>query len=258
MTGRGRADGSGRRDVLAGRLAALRKELGGAGLVAVSKRAADGDVELLRSLGQRDFGESRVQDLALRAARLRKRGVRGIRWHFVGPLQSNKAARLLDVEGLAAVHSVGSARTLGRLLARGAGPTAPAVDIFLQVRAGEGRNGFAGLDELREARALFPPRGGAGPGPGAPAGLRLAGLMAMAPRPPGDGRGDPARAAFLRLRSLRDRLDPALALSMGMSGDYRTALACGADVVRVGSLLFEGGDGGGGGGGPPAPAAAAR
>src|SRR4051794_34002606 len=68
-------------------------------LIAVSKGQPVEALEALHSFGHRDFGENYVQELADKAAELARRGCVGIRWHFIGHLQSNKVKALLDVLG---------------------------------------------------------------------------------------------------------------------------------------------------------------
>lgn len=188
-------------------------------LVAVSKTHPASDVASLRDLGVRDFGENRDQEAREKAA-----AVPDVRWHFVGGLQSNKArsvARYADV-----VHSVDRA-TLVAALAEGAQRAGRVLDVLLQVSLdGDPARGGALPAELpdladRAARAD---------------GLRLIGLMAVAPR-----EADPAHA-FALLGELSERLrgahPAATALSAGMTGDLEQAIACGATHVRVGTALF--------------------
>ena len=194
-------------------------------LLAVSKTWPADDVRDLAGLGQLDFGENRAQELMDKAGGLTDLP---LRWHFVGQLQRNKAAAVARLG--AVVHTVDReslARTLDRAGQEGERP----VDVLLQVDLG----GVAG--ELAA-------RGGAAPRD-VPAladlvasspGLRLRGLMAVAPR------GEEPAPAFERLAAvaLRIRADhpEATDLSAGMSGDLEAAVAAGATVVRVGTALF--------------------
>lgn len=195
------------------------------GLLAVSKTWPAADVRALAALGQHDFGENRVQELLGKAGELEGAA---LRWHFVGQLQRNKAAAVVRTG--AVVHSV-DRPSLVVALDRAAQSAGRPVEVFLQVDLG----GPAG-----EAAA----RGGARPDD-VPAladaaadmgGLRLRGLMAVAPRG-----ADPA-PAFARLAELAERVradhPEADALSAGMSGDLEAAVAAGATLVRVGTALF--------------------
>jgi pyridoxal phosphate enzyme (YggS family) len=194
-------------------------------LLAVSKTWPADDVRALAGLGQAHFGESRAQELIGKAAELDDLPVR---WHFIGQLQRNKAVAVARLG--AVVHSV-DRLALAQPLSR-AGETAQrAVEVFLQVDLGgpEGELGARGgadpadLAALADAVAELP-------------GLRLRGLMAVAPR------GAEPGPAFARLGELATRLradhPEAGEISAGMSGDLEDAVAAGATIVRVGTALF--------------------
>ena len=193
-------------------------------LLAVSKTWPADDVRALAALGQRDFGENRAQELIGKATELAGLPVR---WHFVGQLQRNKAAAVARLG--AVVHTV-DRESLALTLHR-AGQDGGPVDVLVQVDLG----GAAG--ELAA-------RGGASPDDvpaladlvAGCAGLRLRGLMAVAPR------GEEPGPAFERLADLAVRIradhPEAVELSAGMSGDLEAAVAAGATIVRVGTALF--------------------
>lgn len=193
-------------------------------LVAVSKARPATDVRALAALGQLDFGENRAQELIGKAARVADLP---LRWHFIGQLQRNKAVPVALLGAL--VHSV-DRLPLAEALSR-AGEQHGAVDVLVQVDLGgpEGtlaaRGGTApdGVPGLADAVAALP-------------GLRLRGLMAVAPRG-----ADPA-PAFDRLAALADRVradhPAAVELSAGMSADLEAAIAAGATLVRVGTAIF--------------------
>jgi pyridoxal phosphate enzyme (YggS family) len=194
-------------------------------LLAVSKTWPAEDVATLVAAGQRDFGENRVQELVAKAAALSELSVR---WHFIGQLQRNKAAAVARLG--AVVHSVDRPQLVA-VLDRAGQEIAAQIPVFLQVDLGGAPGDLAA-------------RGGAEPAAvpeladavGAAAGLRLLGLMAVAPRG-----ADPA-PAFERLAALAARVrsdhPEAVELSAGMSGDLEAAVAAGATVVRVGTALF--------------------
>jgi len=201
------------------------RDPGSVTLLAVSKTWPAADVRALAALGQVAFGENRAQELLTKAAEL---GDLELRWHFVGQLQRNKAAAVARLG--AVVHTV-DRESLARALDRAGEQSGRPVDVLLQVDLG----GAAG--ELAA-------RGGAAPDDvpaladlvaGSP-GLRLCGLMAVAPR------GAEPRPAFDRLAALAGRVradhPEAVELSAGMSGDLEAAIAAGATVVRVGTALF--------------------
>ena len=194
-------------------------------LLAVSKTWPAADVRALAALGQSDFGENRAQELIGKAAELADLPVR---WHVVGQLQRNKAAVVARLG--AVVHSV-DRMSLAQALGRAGEAAQRPVDILLQVDLG-GPEGVLGA------------RGGADPGdvPGLAdavaelPGVRLCGLMAVAPREEEPG------PAFARLAALADRVradhPEAVELSAGMSSDLEEAVAAGATIVRVGTALF--------------------
>lgn len=220
-----------RLDDLAANLDAVRRRIAAAAdpgtvtLVAVSKTFPASDVLLMHRLGVADFGESKDQEAAAKAAALREAGVTP-RWHFVGGVQRNKARGIASYADV--VHSVDRAEVAAALGAAAArlGRT---LDALVQVR-------FDGE----------PRRSGVEPG-GVPAlaevvarteGLRLAGVMCVAPL------GEPPRPVFARLRAIAEDLrrdhPGATTISAGMTHDLDEALAEGANCVRVGTALFGG------------------
>lgn len=192
-------------------------------LVVVTKFFPAADVRLLAGLGVADVGENRHQEAEAKAAECAELG---LRWHFIGGLQTNKAAavaRYADV-----VESVDRPELLARL-ARGAGERGSVLDVLLQVSLDppgtEHRSGVApdALGDLAE-RTLAHDE------------LRLCGLMAVAPlgADPDDAFG---RLAEIRAGFLADH-PRATRLSAGMSGDLEQAIRHGATHVRVGSAIL--------------------
>ena len=195
-------------------------------LIAVSKTFPLSDIALAYRWGQRHFGENRVQELELKAREAAECGM-DLRWHFLGPIQSNKLKKLLTVPHLEAIHSIASLRQISLLEKRDGGR---AVKIFLQVNTSgeEEKSGFSDLRELRLAIARC--RGFADRFP-------LAGLMTMGAIRVADF-NRAAEDCFQRLVAIRDQLGIPLQLSMGMSGDYSIALRYGTDYIRVGRKIF--------------------
>ena len=192
-------------------------------LVVVTKFFPASDVRILADLGVTDVGENRHQEAEAKAAECADLG---LRWHFIGALQSNKAAavaRYADV-----VESVDRAK-LVRRLDEGARERPRPVDCLLQVSLDPpGREGRAGADPTdlpRLAEAVLETEA-----------LRLRGLMAVAPLDE-----DPAtafgRLADVRRAFLAERPD-ATVLSAGMSADLEHAVRAGATHVRVGSAVL--------------------
>ncbi len=195
-------------------------------LVAVSKTQSLDQIEELYHLGQRDFGENYVQELCEKAIALEQKGLRDVRWHFIGHLQTNKIKILL--RHVAVVHTVDSMR-LATELAKRWPEVRPAsgcrLPVFIEVN----------LDHEPEKYGLHPERvlELVNHILQLPA-LELQGLMCI---PKADQ--DP-RPSFIRLRQLLGIM-PGLSrnqLSMGMSNDYLKAAEEGATHVRIGSSLF--------------------
>lgn len=186
-------------------------------LIAVSKTQPVEAIEALIAAGVRDFGESRVQEMQAKWPDLVTRHP-GVRLHFIGRLQSNKAAEAVSL--CDAIHSL-DRRSLVDALAKAIAGFASPPDLYVQVDIGDepqkGGVAIGDLDALLDyARAK---------------GLVVSGLMAV---PPLDVEAAPYFALLAKLAE-----DRGLArLSMGMSGDYETATMLGATHVRVGSALF--------------------
>lgn len=211
-------------------------------LVAVTKTVPAERLLAAASLGLTTFGENRVQEARDKRERLAElaagnseaaRLVAALRWELIGHLQSNKAARALEL--FARIQSVDSLR-LAEVLSARAVALGRALPILLEVNVGgeESKSGLAPGDEtLAVARAVA-----------ALPGLRAEGLMTVAPIVP---RAELARPYFRRLRELRDALRRDISpnrpdlwseLSMGMSDDFEVALEEGATSIRVGRSLF--------------------
>ncbi|UDY22482.1 YggS family pyridoxal phosphate-dependent enzyme [Nocardioides sp. Kera G14] len=193
-------------------------------LIVVTKFFPASDVRILADLGVADVGENRHQEAAAKAAECADLD---LTWHFIGGLQSNKAAAVAAYAGV--VESVDRAKLINPL-DRGAGEAGRVVDVLLQVsldppdRAGE-RSGAseADLEQLAERSE-------------AAHHLNLRGLMAVAPL--GEDPGDAfERLAGIRQQFLQNHPD-ATVLSAGMSGDLEQAIAAGATHVRVGSAVL--------------------
>jgi pyridoxal phosphate enzyme (YggS family) len=192
-------------------------------LVVVTKFFPASDLRLLADLGVTDVGENRHQEAEDKVAECADLG---LRWHFIGGLQSNKAAAVASYADV--VESVDRAKLVGPL-SRGAHARGHDVDVLLQVSLdppGAGHRAGADPGELADLARLVE---GAGM-------LRLRGLMAVAPL------GEDPDAAFGRLASIREGFlaqhPGAGVLSAGMSGDLEAAITHGATHVRVGSAVL--------------------
>ena len=193
-------------------------------LIAVSKTFPAEAVQNAYDVGQRLFGENKVQDLALKNAALAK----DIEWHMIGHLQSNKAK--LAVENADYIHAVDSVKLLQRI-DRLAGELGRSPKVLLEINvSGEDTKFGADTELVRElAQAAIQCEN-----------ITVAGLMTMAPFGVPE---DELRFVFSSLRKLRDSLQTEFnldlpELSMGMSGDFEIAIEEGATMVRVGTSIF--------------------
>jgi PLP dependent protein len=193
-------------------------------ILAVGKGQPASTLRAAASLGLSQLGESYLQEALVKIAQLRDLP---LTWHFIGRLQANKTRPV--AESFAWVHGLERLRIAQRLSEQRP-YHAPPLNVCLQVNiAGEQSKGGAGPDELPELAAAVAslPR------------LRLRGLMCLPPQ-----ETDPAgqRHWFARLRELQEGLNARGAaldtLSMGMSGDFESAIAEGATLVRIGTALF--------------------
>lgn len=211
--------------------AAIREAALGAGrdpagvrLVAVTKGHPVEAVLAAVEAGLADLGENRIEELEEKIGAVG----RPARWHFIGHLQSRKAARALAAD---LIHSVDSPK-LARRLARSAEEAGrSAVPVLLQVNTSgeESKGGFVAEhapEALVEIADLAP--------------LRVEGLMTMAPLTDDEA---VIRRTFRRLRELlealrRERPEVGRELSMGMTNDLRIAVEEGSTLVRIGTALF--------------------
>jgi hypothetical protein len=191
-------------------------------LVAVTKTYGPEAVHAAWESGVRDVGENKVQEALLKMDDVSV----AVRWHLIGHVQRNKAK---SVDRFALVHSVDSGR-LADAVARVGDDRGRPVDALMQVNVvGEDtKGGLSPVEAGVEGERWLALRG-----------LRVAGVMTMAPR---DADERTLRSTFGGARAVRDRLlalgHPAVALSMGMSNDYEIAVEEGATMVRLGTVLF--------------------
>jgi pyridoxal phosphate enzyme (YggS family) len=193
------------------------REGGDVTLIAISKTQDAEAIEPLIAAGQRCFGENRVQEAQAKWPAL-KAAHPGIALHMVGQLQSNKAEEAVAL--FDAIHSV-DRPSLVTALARAMDKAGRRPDCFIQVNIGdEAQKGGCAVADLpgllAEART---------------AGLPVAGLMCVPP-------ADVEAAPYFALLGKIARDNGLAGLSMGMSGDFETAVMLGATHVRVGTALF--------------------
>lgn len=197
-------------------------------LVAVTKYA---DLEWVRDLidlGEVQLGESRPQQLCGRVKELSG----DVRWHMIGHLQRNKVEMLIPVTEL--IHSVDSLRLLRKIetSAAAVGKRQRAL-LEVNVSGEETKDGFRPTELSSNWQEILDLQH-----------VNIQGLMTMAPH---TDTAESTRPFFRKLRELRDELAAASAgglvlpeLSMGMSGDFETAIEEGATLIRIGSRIFEG------------------
>ena len=189
-------------------------------LLAVSKGQDAASIRAAVALGQRSFGESRLQEATAKQAQLGD--LEPLDWHFIGRLQANKVRAVLQHFGT--IHSIDSL-ALAQRVARIAAELNLAPGLFFQVKfcPDPAKGGFS-PDELW---ALWPQLRDLAP-------ARALGLMTITPL---GLAAEETRQVFDACRQLADRLGLA-ECSMGMSGDWRAAAAAGSTWVRIGSALF--------------------
>ena len=224
----------GRREQVAANLATVCERIAGAcaragrsadevTLTVVTKFFPASDVRLLADLGVRHVGENRHQEAEAKHAECADLG---LTWHFIGGLQSNKAAAVGAYADV--VESVDRAKLL-KGLTKGAHEAGRTLDVLVQVSLdddpGAGRSGAAPEEVERLAEQVA-----------AAEGLRLRGVMAVAPL---DADPVPAFAKLADIAALVRRVDPAATwVSAGMSGDLEAAVESGATHVRIGSAVL--------------------
>lgn len=223
---------------IAKKLTALKKELKSSSLIAVTKYSPLEEVVLAYEAHQYDFGENRVADLALKAGDFLNAERSKVRWHLIGHLQSNKVQTLFKIPNLYAIHSVDSIHLLEELIKHESALVVPEVKFFFQVNTSHEveKSGFESKEELNRAVELIMKRPSSK--------LKFYGLMTMGTIRTAEFEVS-AQRCFKDLASIAHQLEVSfglknkLKLSMGMSQDYKIALSCGSDFIRIGSALFK-------------------
>jgi PLP dependent protein len=192
-------------------------------LVAVSKTFPPGILQRAIEAGATDLGENRAQELKEKVAVLGDT----VRWHFVGPLQTNKVRLVAGVASL--IHSV-DRLDLAETISRRAGALDTVQDVLIEVNVtGEAnKHGVEPAGALALARSVV-----------ALDHINVTGLMTMAPF---SEEPEQSRPYFRQLAELRDEvaveLSGVIGLSMGMSRDFEVGVEEGATIVRVGEAIF--------------------
>ncbi len=203
-------------------LRAIRKEIPqGVELVAVSKTKPEVDIMSAYDLGQRHFGENKVQDLGEKYTHLPK----DIKWHFIGHLQTNKVKYIAPFVHL--IHAVDSEKLL-QTLQKEAVKNKRTIACLLQVKVAQEETkfglSFEAAQGLLDKKDLYP-------------NVNIAGLMAMASN---TADAEQVINEFKQVKTFFDKMNPNddAILSMGMSNDWPLAVEAGSNMIRVGSLIF--------------------
>ena len=196
----------------------------GIDLVAVSKTKPIEDILKAYEVGHRIFGENKIQEMTQKQELLPK----DIQWHMIGHVQRNKVKYMASYVSL--IHGVDSLKLL-REINKQALKNKRVIDCLLQVHIAQESSKFGFdtneintvFDELKENPL---------------SNIRVVGLMGMASFTVNK---DQVKDEFLSLKNIYDvhqNSQKLSILSMGMSGDYELAIACGSNMIRVGSRIF--------------------
>ena len=199
-------------------------------LVAVSKTKPIADLLEAYNAGQRIFGENKIQEMTEKWEQMPK----DILWHMIGHIQTNKVKFMAPYVSL--IHGVDSLKLLEEINKQ-AIKNNRIIDCLLQIHIAEEETKF-GLDE-QELNDLLSSESFKNFN-----NIRIVGLMGMATFTENQSQ---IKKEFEHLKSIFDTLQNLKiknfqmnTLSMGMSGDYKLAIACGSTMVRIGSSIFGG------------------
>lgn len=191
-------------------------------IIAVSKYSTSQEIQNLYNIGQRAFGENKVQDLREKSQTLEELP---LEWHFIGNLQKNKINNLLDISPtlFQALDSLELANELQKKLQA----KEMELDCLLQINSAyeESKHGFI----PENAKAAYEQINAECPN------IHLRGVMSI-----GAHSEDKAiiKKSFETTYEIYKTLPNATICSMGMSGDFELAIECGSNMVRLGSILF--------------------
>ena len=193
-------------------------------LIAVSKTKPTTDIEKAYKSGQLDFGENKVQELIKKVKILPS----DIKWHMIGHLQRNKVKDILPIIHM--IHSVDSLRLI-KEIDKQAGKIERKISLLLQVDISQDETkygfSFKDLESILKSNELDNFKN-----------ISIDGLMGMASF---TENSEIIKAEFKKLSSLFDKFKKKYFLkylSMGMSGDYKIAMECNSNMVRLGSNIF--------------------
>ena len=191
-------------------------------VVAVSKTKPNAAILEAYGVGHRDFGENKVQELCLKAETLPK----DIRWHMIGHLQRNKVKYIAPFVHL--IHGVDSERLLAEI-DKQAKKNNRIIDVLIQIHIAEETSKFG--FSFQEAQGFLSQEN---PYPN----VRVVGLMGMATFTDNDVQVQKEFESLAHFYDVWKAKKSFSVLSMGMSNDFRLAIASGSTMVRIGSLIF--------------------
>jgi len=191
-------------------------------IVAISKYSTSDDITKLYNIGQRAFGENKVQDLKAKASELDELP---LEWHFVGNLQKNKINNLLDINPTL-FHALDSLE-LAYELQKKLEAKDMTLDALLQINSAKEKSKHGVMPEI--ASEVYSQIQENCPN------IHLKGVMSIGAH--SDNR-EIIKKSFETTYDIYKSLNGATICSMGMSGDFELAIECGSNMVRLGSIMF--------------------
>jgi len=191
-------------------------------IVAVSKYSDEAAIQKLYSIGQRAFGENKVQDLERKSHALEDLP---LEWHFIGNLQKNKINKLLDINP--ALFQGLDSLELAREIQKRLEVREMSLDCLLQINSAkeESKHGVLPEDAIATYKAIQKECPN----------INLKGVMSIGAHT--DDK-EIIKESFITTHNIYKELEGATICSMGMSGDFELAIECGSNMVRLGSILF--------------------
>ena len=194
-------------------------------LVAISKTKSNEDIMIAYETGQRVFGENKIQEMSAKYEDLPK----DIKWHMVGHVQSNKIKYMAPYVDL--IHGIDSLKSIKILNKEGA-KNNRILNCLLQLKISKEESKF-GLGEKQFKEIIYSDEYKEMKN------VKIKGLMAMASN---TNEKSIIRSEFVHAKRIFDEINNGdksfEILSMGMSNDYKIAIECGSNMIRLGSLIF--------------------
>ncbi len=191
-------------------------------IIAISKYSTSDEIEKLYRIGQRAFGENKVQDLKVKTQELEELP---LEWHFVGNLQKNKINNLLDINP-ALFHALDSLE-LAQELQKRLEAKEMTLDTLLQINSAKEDSKHGVMPEI--ACEVYTKIQKECPN------INLKGVMSIGAHSEDK---ELVKKSFETTYEIYNSLDGATICSMGMSGDFELAIECGSNMIRLGSAVF--------------------